>query len=232
MYIVEGNIGVGKSTFLDLIAQHCPEVETIQEPVTQWAQDVSGESLLDLFYKNPKRWAYTIETLAMIYRTRDYAKEQSNPNPKRVMERSVYSGHYCFAYNDLDSGYFTKLEWELYNKWVTFLLRDQCRPPMGFIYLQSTPEICYERVIKRQRSSETSLTIDVLNKIHDYHERFLVHKQNIFDELKKTPVLILDCTNDFVKTPDIMRQHADAVRNFFDKTMQQTPVESSRPLSL
>jgi len=33
MYIVEGNIGAGKSTFLKLLSQHVPQVTVVQEPV-------------------------------------------------------------------------------------------------------------------------------------------------------------------------------------------------------
>ena len=29
MYILEGNIGVGKSTFLSLVAQQCSEIKTV-----------------------------------------------------------------------------------------------------------------------------------------------------------------------------------------------------------
>jgi deoxyadenosine/deoxycytidine kinase len=215
MYIVEGNIGVGKSTFLSLLGQNCPEIETVQEPVNDWAKNVSGESLLDSFYKDPKRWSYTLETLTMIYRTRDYIKEQSNTNPNRVMERSVYSGHYCFAYNGFESGFFSHVEWEIYNKWVDFLLRNQCKPPKGFIYLKTSPEVCFERVIKRNRASEKSLSIEVLKKIDHFHDKFLIEKQNVFEELKKIPVLVLDCSDDFQENPEQMQNHIKKVKSFF-----------------
>jgi|SaaInlStandDraft_3_1057020.scaffolds.fasta_scaffold04066_6 deoxyadenosine/deoxycytidine kinase len=220
MYIVEGNIGVGKSTFLNLLKNGCSKIETIQEPVSTWDKNVSGESVLGNFYKNPTRWAYTIETLAMIYRTRDYAKEQKNANPNRVMERSVYSGHYCFAYNSLKSGFLNSAEWAIYQKWVDFLLRDQCKPPLGFIYLKSTPETCFQRVKKRNRASEKNLTIETLKKIHEFHERFLVQKKDIFEELKNTPVLILNCNKNFLENDMVMHEKTNKVLRFFKETQR------------
>ena len=63
MYIVEGNIGAGKSTFLQLIDTHMPDVSVALEPVNNWQNQIYGQSLLTNFYKNPKPWAYTLETL-------------------------------------------------------------------------------------------------------------------------------------------------------------------------
>src|SRR5579872_5169822 len=112
MYLVEGNIGAGKSTFLGLLARHLTYTSVCFEPREQW-QHEDGQSLLSLFYQDPKRWAYTMETVAMIWRVRNHLLEQKNAHPFRIMERSVYSGHYVFAYNDYAQGYLTKLEWEL-----------------------------------------------------------------------------------------------------------------------
>ena len=55
MYIVEGNIGVGKSTFLQLIHHLDPTIAIIPEPKENWAQRVYGQSLLANFYQDPQR---------------------------------------------------------------------------------------------------------------------------------------------------------------------------------
>ena len=78
MYIVEGNIGVGKSTFLNLIQQNLPEVKILTEPKDNWTNQIYGQSLLENFYKSPQRWAYTLETLAMICRAKDHMREQES----------------------------------------------------------------------------------------------------------------------------------------------------------
>ncbi|MCK4518021.1 deoxynucleoside kinase, partial [Candidatus Babeliales bacterium] len=123
MYILEGNIGVGKSTFLELVKQQTPEVNNLQiqiltEPVDDWSKQSYGQSLLANFYQDASRWAYTMETLTMFCRVRDYVNEQENNDPNRIIERSVYSGHYCFAQNHYQSGYLTELEWKIYSQWV------------------------------------------------------------------------------------------------------------------
>ena len=214
MYIVEGNIGVGKSTFLGLIKEHCPEVDIVFEPLNDWDKNISGQTLLDNFYKKPKRWSYTMETFTMFRRVKDYVKEQKHNDPYRILERSIYSGHYCFAYNGYEEGYFTKQEWEVYNLWVTFLIQKRCTPPLGFIYLQASPDVCLNRIRKRDRACEKDLKIDLLNKLDHYHSRFLVKKEDVFPELKSIPVLVLDCNNEFEANTEQMKDHISKVKSF------------------
>ncbi len=228
MYILEGNIGVGKSTFLDLLTQNCPEISIIQEPLDSWNNNTHGKSLLENFYNNPNRWAYTIETMAMITRANDHIEQQSNANHKRIMERSIYSGHYCFALNGKSSGYFNDIEWEIYLKWVDFLLHKNCQPPHGFIYLQASPTTCIARVKKRNRVSEKDLTLFYLRQIHDRHEAFLGEKQNVHECLKDVPVLVLNCDQEFEQDKEVMRNHGLRVRNFLEKTQMQQRISKAK----
>lgn len=196
MFLLEGNIGVGKSTFLQLIQQQLPLVNVIFEPVDQWHKHGNGQSLLAQFYSNPTRWAYTMETFAMMCRVRDYAKEQKIFADVRIMERSVFSGHYCFAKNDYLNGFMNDLEWELYQEWASFLMQNKCPAPAGFIYLQAEPTTVAARIAKRRRSGET-ISLDYLEQLHNRHQEFLIEKRDITPELADVPVLILDCNQDF-----------------------------------
>lgn len=214
MYIVEGNIGVGKSTFLKEIADQIPELETIQEPVETWNNQAYGQSLLSEFYNDTPRWAYTLETLALICRVREHVKESKNKYPYRLMERSIYSGHYCFAQNDFANKYLTKMEWSLYQDWVDYMIKQQCSPPLGFIYLKADPKVCFERTRLRGRESEKNLTLEYIEQIHFWHERFLVEKRDIFDSIKYTPVLILDCNENFYEDQRLLESHINSVRMF------------------
>jgi len=197
MYIVEGNIGAGKSTFLQLIAKHAPHISVILEPMHNWQRQTEGQSLLVNFLGNPKRWAYTMETLTMMCRVKDHLQEQSNPNPMRIMERSIYSGHYCFALNGYESGYMKEVEWKMYTSWFNFLIPGKCRPPQGFIYLKIDPEVAYERIAKRSREGENKITLDYLRAIDQKHDDFLIQKKNILPELASIPVLTFDVSEEF-----------------------------------
>lgn len=220
MYILEGNIGAGKSTFLRLIEKHCKDISVVQEPQENWCSPTEGGSLFERFYHEPKRWAYTIETLIMTCRVRDHLQAQVDTNPNRLMERSVYSGHYCFAQNGFESGYFTDLEWYAYSKLLDFMVKEQCRLPLGFIYLQTNPETCFERIKIRNRVGEQSISLDYLTKIHNLHEKFLVDHVDVFEALKYVPVLVLDGNFNFIKDSKYFEILVDKIREFMFKTQQ------------
>ena len=52
---VEGNVGVGKSTFLSFIKNHL-DVHVIYEPNDLW-QNIDGHNLLQQFFLDQSRWA-------------------------------------------------------------------------------------------------------------------------------------------------------------------------------
>jgi deoxyadenosine/deoxycytidine kinase len=216
MYIIEGNIGAGKSTFLKLIKRYKPSMEVVFEPIDTWHTRQDGQSLLKHFYDNPYRWAYTMETLAMRCRVAEHLKEQKKTTISRLVERSIYSGHYCFAYNGYINSYFTDLEWQLYLEWFTSLTSEHCKPPHGFIYLKTDPEIAYQRVRQRNRVGEDTITPAYINQIHTRHEEFLVTKEIVTPDLKKVPVIIIECNEDFEQNLHTFLKQAQLVEDFIE----------------
>ncbi|XP_032980377.1 deoxyguanosine kinase, mitochondrial isoform X2 [Rhinolophus ferrumequinum] len=104
---IEGNIAVGKSTFVKLLMKTYPEWHVATEPVATW-QNVQAAgtqkayttpnlgNLLDMMYQEPARWSYTFQTYSFMSRL----KVQLEPFPEKllrareavqVFERSVYS---------------------------------------------------------------------------------------------------------------------------------------------
>ena len=122
MYILEGNIGAGKSTFLRLLSQHMPHIQTVDEPINNWQGTVYGQSLLTNFYEDPKRWAYTFEHLTMTNRVQEHLKEQQTAYTTKIAERSIYSGYYCFAFNSYAQQFLSDIEWQMYKEWFSFLV--------------------------------------------------------------------------------------------------------------
>ena len=71
---LEGNIAAGKSTLLRLLEDEVGYV-VIPEPISRW-QSVTptgskscGGNLLDLFYRDPKRWGLTFQMYAFLSRS-------------------------------------------------------------------------------------------------------------------------------------------------------------------
>lgn len=213
MYIVEGNIGAGKSTFLTLIKRTLPQLDVIFEPLTTWHAEEHGQSLLSTFYQDPRRWGYTMETFTMASRVIEHLQHQKKPNALRIIERSIYSGHYCFARNSYAQGFLTPIEWNLYTHWFNTLI-PQCKAPEGFIYLRVDPAIAYERIKKRSRSGESTISQEYLEQIHEQHDRFLLKKHDVLPDLAAVPVLVLNCDKEFEADPKLFQEHAAQVKQF------------------
>lgn len=95
-FCVEGNISVGKTTFLQRIANETLElqdlVEIVPEPIDKW-QDVGPDhfNILDAFYAEPQRYAYTFQNYVFVTRLMQERESSLGIKPLRLMERSVFS---------------------------------------------------------------------------------------------------------------------------------------------
>ncbi len=216
-FIIEGNIGAGKSTLVSLIQQKL-DVHVVFEPHDQWQMVGGTENLLDKFYKDTSRWAYTFQSYAFVTRVRaqeEHAKKY--PFIPQVLERSVYSDRYCFAKNCFELGYMNALEWKLYQEWFSWLVDNYTAVPDGFIYLQTDPHKCFDRLTKRDRHEESDVSLDYLKSLHQKHESWLINKHGIAETLVDVPVLILDGNQEFEQDALVAQDMLDAIRTFIEQ---------------
>lgn len=179
---IEGSIGSGKSTLVEKIKQK--GIHALTEPVEKWREyESDGLNILALFYQNPKRWAYTFQTI--VFKSRII---QLFENPKDIIyERSPLTDNNVFAKACHQNGYMTDMEYKLYLSWSNFMIDEFKALPRKIIYIRTSPKVCLERINKRKRPEEASIDIEYLEQIHQLHEEWLSNT-NI-------PVLIIDNEN-------------------------------------
>jgi deoxyadenosine/deoxycytidine kinase len=217
IFILEGNIGAGKSTFLKIIRSKL-NLSIIQEPANKW-QDMEGSgNLLNLFYQDTKRWALTFQTYAFVNRYQTVMEHLKNSSaPVHILERSVFCDRFCFAQNCHEMGFMTDLEWKIYTDTFSWLVENFTQPPAGFIYLRTTPQTCFERIHKRNRLEEQSIQLSYLELLHKKHDDWLIHKRVLPEFLKNIPVLTLDCDHNFEKNVTIQDEHLQRVTVFINQ---------------
>jgi deoxyadenosine/deoxycytidine kinase len=217
-FIIEGNIGAGKSTFVSLVKNYL-DVHLVYEPHYEW-QAVGGKhNILQAFYEDTKRWAYSFQTYAFVTRVRNQQEHARKfPHMTHVLERSVWSDRYCFAKNCHEMGVMNDLEWHLYQEWFTWLMHNYVALPQGFIYLQTDPEVCYQRITKRDRTEEAAVQLSYIQALHEKHERWLVEKDGIEDALKSIPVLVLNVNRDFESDMQMQRECMERVAAFIEQS--------------
>ena len=193
---IEGNIGAGKSTFLSIIDESL-DVQIMYEPHKKW-QEIGGDNLLEKFYSDTGRWAYTFQTFAFVSRiVQQETLNRKSDQMIQILERSVFSDRYCFAKNCFEMETMTALEWKLYQEWFSWLVTMYTQPLGGFIYLKTDPEVCYKRLQKRNRKEETNVSLEYLKMIHEKHEDWLIKRKNLDDAVSTVPVLVLECNKEF-----------------------------------
>ncbi|XP_052520967.1 deoxyguanosine kinase, mitochondrial isoform X2 [Tympanuchus pallidicinctus] len=200
---LEGNIAVGKSTFLRLLGRAFPAWQRAAEPVARWREVAAGAAeggnLLQRLYRDPARWAFTFQTFSCLGRLQ--AQLEQPEGPVRVSERSVYSDRYVFAKSLFEGGQLDALEWAVYQEWHTFLVGQlgAHTAPHAFLYLRASPQRCLERLRCRARPEERDVTLQYLQQLHAQHERWLLERsaEVHFAEVRHVPVLVLDVEGDF-----------------------------------
>lgn len=180
-YIIEGNIGCGKSTLIQRLKQEEQEYEVIDEPVEVWksiTDSSTGENVLGLFYKDPHRYAYLFQSI--VFKTRMMALEAPQVKPVRFSERSIRTDKHIFSASCFELGYMSVVEKKAYDMWYRWLEQKlssaasaAAQQPTGIIYLRVSPEDCLKRIHIRDRNEESSVSLDYLTQLHAKHEKWL-----------------------------------------------------------
>jgi deoxyadenosine/deoxycytidine kinase len=173
---IEGNIGAGKSTLIKQLKAKRPDWYFVDEPVDQWLamKNEAGESLLELFYKDKRRWGYTFQNAALLTRIMNLKEVlgtlplvRMGTPPVIVMERSVETDSNVFAKMLHEDGLIDGLEMDLYTKWFGSMKKD-LPPVSGYIHIDTPVTICHSRIHERGREGESIPTayLDRLDSAH------------------------------------------------------------------
>mgnify|MGYP003981704127 CR=1 FL=1 len=206
---IEGNIGSGKSTILKLLKQKSDKsIIFIDEPVSEWQtiKDSSGKNILELFYANKQRYSFTFQILAYITRLRkilDVIKKEQHKII--IMERSIYTDKFVFAKMLYENGFIEEIEWKTYNYWFdTFKDSTQLN---GIVYVNTKPEICFERIKKRNRNGESNIEMNYLKECHQKHLDW-INNESI-------SVLRIDGNQEFENNSNIENEILSTSNKFF-----------------
>eukprot|EP00092_Neocalanus_flemingeri_P070022 GFUD01085897.1.p1 GENE.GFUD01085897.1~~GFUD01085897.1.p1 ORF type:complete len:274 (-),score=102.23 GFUD01085897.1:573-1394(-) len=196
---VEGNIGAGKSTLLNFFMKY-PDMTVHKEPLDIW-QNLNGTDFLDLVYKDKVRWGMTFESLVTLTMTETHLADKQQEgvkfNPVKVMERSLHSARTCFM--EQLKPVMTAGEMAVLDGWYN-MLTDRPEFDMGvdlIVYLRTSPEVAMSRVKSRGRQEEQVIPYNQLQRMHQLHEDWLIHKNSsIGTKNILSQVIIIDANQD------------------------------------
>jgi|LakMenE18May11ns_1017448.scaffolds.fasta_scaffold9953533_5 thymidylate kinase len=139
---IEGNIGAGKTTQLNLLSKL--GIEVYREPVHLWP--------LEEFYNDPIGNAYLMQTSVL-------ASFMDHGNG--VYERSTLASREVFSQNMTTQ---EKIAYELLYQRIGW-------NPDYWIFLESDPEKCYARVTKRKFTGDSKVTLEYLQVLDEKYKR-------------------------------------------------------------
>jgi len=190
---LEGNIGAGKSTFLDNLESHLGKQSGwvfLREPVHIWDQirDQNGETILSKFYANPDKYAFSFQIMAYTTRLHELKRVlKENPGCIGVIcERSLDADKHIFAKMLHADGLIDDVMYDIYERYFSEYEGDLSLN--GMIYVEAEPKVCFQRVAKRSRDGESNIALDYLQKCHEYHCKWIQHTE--------TQVLTLNVNDD------------------------------------
>lgn len=206
---IEGNIGSGKSTILNIMKKRWTDLIISPEPLAIWLnmKNNDGKNILETFYNNRQRWSYTLQNFAYITRLKMLQDTIKIRNILKtnifkyswsclmrepiivVTERSILTDRYVFAKMLHDNNDMTDLEMKMYLTWFDYF--GASYKIDGIIYLHNSSECSMNRIKKRGRIEETNIDIGYLNELDKYHMEWLKEWG------KENKVLELDTELDF-----------------------------------
>lgn len=214
--LVEGNIGSGKTTFLNNFAND--DALILSEPVERW-RNVQGHNLFGLMYNNPSRWAHTFQSYVQLTMM-DFHMERSNHRLK-LMERSIYSARYCFVENLKNNGYLADVEYVVLDEWFKWFISRVDVSCDLIVYLRTDPKVLHERIISRGRKEESSISLEYLEKLHQLHEKWLYEKSAFHCP---APVRVLDANQDLKQITEDFHKFRNEIYNDISVNKFTSPV--------
>jgi len=159
---VAGNMGVGKSTLTDKLADKL-SWERYLEPV-------AANPYLSDFYKNMKRWSFHSQMFFLTHRLQQHIKLIQSKNHV-VQDRSVYENAEVFARNLYERGLMSERDWETYSN-TYHLIVDLLPPPNLIVYLKASVSTLQRRISTRGRDYEQDVDPKYLEELNILYDKW------------------------------------------------------------
>lgn len=119
-------------------------------------------------------------------------KTQMHQTERKVLmfERSLQNNRFCFVEMAHTNGQLLDVEYVVLCKWYDWIEQNFDIHLDLIVYLHSSPEVCYERIQRRRRPEEITVSLSYLKELHESYEEWLLQAQT------PAPVLVIDANKE------------------------------------
>jgi deoxyadenosine/deoxycytidine kinase len=213
-----GTIGVGKTTWSRLIANHFG-VEMKEEMV-------DGNPFLPKYYENPTAWSFHLQVFFLNHRFKAIKEAMKHPNT--VLDRSIYEDSMIFAKLQYQNG---SMDEESYNTYLAlhenmmqeihdlyesnYLMK---KSPDLLVHLHGSFDEIQRRVAKRGRPYEqTTDNPELLKYYKDLYELYAMFVDEYYEK-KISPIYLLNIDEYDAENPE----HVEIVMNDIELILRKT----------
>ena len=160
---IAGNIGSGKSTLTQLLAERYgwePHFEA-----------VDNNPYLNDFYNDMQRWSFNLQIFFLHNRFNQIVEINQNQNAI-VQDRTIYEDAFIFAPNLHRMGLMSTRDFENYTKLFDLMTRF-IKPPDLLIYLKASIPTLIRQIKTRGRDFEANIDHEYLKNLNRYYNEWI-----------------------------------------------------------
>ena len=159
---VAGNIGVGKTTFTEIIGNYFN--------LFQYYESVSDNPYIKDFYVDMKKWSFNLQIYFLSHRFQSQIDGIKNDNI--IIDRTIYEDREIFARNLYDLNVMSKRDWDTYSNLFNNMTRFLDKPDL-LVYLRASTDTLVSRIKNRNRDFEKDLSIEYLHRLNILYDKWI-----------------------------------------------------------
>lgn len=191
--VMAGMIGAGKSSYTEMISRRLG--------TEAFYESVEYNPVLDKFYENPKKWAFSLQIFFLNARFKSIKEALSDDN--NVLDRSIYEDELFTRINHLQ-GNISKIEMSIYNDLLANMMDElkgsPKKSPDLLIYLHGSFEKILAHIQKRGRDFEK---VEVGDDRYNYFKLLWTEYQRWYEAYDQSPKIAISIDEfDIVEFPE------------------------------
>ena len=162
---IAGNIGAGKTSLTKQLSKSLK--------YKSYYEDVIANPYLDDFYNHIERWSFNLQIYFLNSRFKQLVSiDKGKENV--IQDRTIYEDAFIFAPNLNAMGLMTQRDYDNYLSLFDTMI-NLVKPPDLLVYLQSSIPNLVNKIHKRGRDYEKTISIEYLSRLNERYEAWITN---------------------------------------------------------
>jgi deoxyadenosine/deoxycytidine kinase len=165
LILIAGNIGSGKTSLTERIGERLGWRTAFES--------VADNPYLPDFYADMKSWSFHLQVFFLGHRAQQHLDMYEDPRPS-IIDRSIYEDAFIFARALHSMGNINERDYQTYRQVFNLVVKNLPSPSL-LIYLKAPIEVLVNRIQKRGREIESTISKDYLALLDSYYTEWIAN---------------------------------------------------------